>query len=294
MGANAYYEKIMELSNGDDIKNILNCWENFSKNRVNFSGGETIVLPEMLWISQSGVGKTNLLTLISEYLYAEKLMDFYGDVKCFEYILEYNSKNENKEIMNYFRNAIVNAAGFRNEYKGVVYIDITEWIDHIHEKTFVKFIEYLSDNSDSWHIIFNIDNCPSEKIVGIEAFLSVYFRIEKAVLKLPETKKLGCYMENYFQRYGFELDKQAKDILLETIDELRDSRYFDGYKTLNMICADLIYREFSSEKFGGYIITAETVKYYSKGSDFVKRTKSNIEKRSKIGFFSQGENDAKL
>ena len=83
-------------------------------------------------------------------------------------------------------------------------------------------------------------------------------------------------------------------ILFETIEELRKGKYFDGYKTLNMICADLIYREFSSDNFEGYVITAETVKYYSKDSEFVERTKTNIEKRNKIGYLSRGEDNEKL
>ena len=42
--------------------------------------------------------------------------------------------------------------------------------------------------------------------------------------------------ERFYLRKMHEGDEDAKNILIETIDELRKSKYFDGYKTLNMIC----------------------------------------------------------
>ncbi|MCC8173086.1 MAG: hypothetical protein LIO65_01445 [Odoribacter sp.] len=284
MSENNYYDKIIRLNNSQDIKKILGNWENFSNNRTRSFVGQEIVLPDMLWVSSAGIGKTSLLSLISEYLYTKKLMDFYGDVKYFEYVLQYRSKDNNANIQDDFNSLLVNAAGFRNEYKGVVYIDVSDWIEHTEDKDFLNFIRYLSDNSNSWHIIFNINCYDKNRTEKLETLLAACFRIEKVVFALPDNKELGEYMKNYLANYGFKLENDALDILVETIGELRKNKYFDGYKTLNMICADLIYRELSSDDFSGDIITTDTVRYYSKDSEFVRRTKTNIEKRKQIGF----------
>lgn len=291
---NRYYDEIMRLEESEDIKRILKRWSNFSKNKPKFPQGTPVVLPDMLWVAKSGYGKTNLLRLLSEYLYEEKLMEFYGDVKFFEFDLEYCKKDNNFREFDRFNDVLLDAAGFRSEFKGVVCVDINEWIDHLEEKYFVNFMEYLSENSDAWHIIFVVDCHNEVKLKQLEAVLTIYFRIEKVIFNLPDSKQLGIYMEQYLKQHGFELEEEAKVILFETIEELRKGKYFDGYKTLNMICADFIYREFSSDNFEGYVITAETVKYYSKDSEFVERTKTNIEKRNKIGYLSRGEDNEKL
>ena len=284
----------MQLNESDDIKHILKRWANFSKNKTKLQQGKPIVLPDMLWVARSGYGITNLLRLVSEYLFEERLMDFYGDVKFFEFELEYIPRDKHFDGFEHFKDALLDAAGFRNEFKGVIAVDITDWIDHVQEKYFINFLEYLSEHTDVWHIIFVVDNNEPKKIKSLEALLSVYFRIEKVMFKLPKPKQLGSYLENYLKSYGFEIKEDAKIILLDTIDELQKGKYFDGYKTINMICADLIYRVFSAENFDGYVISAEIASYYAKDSEYVERTKMNMEKRNSIGFFSRGDNDEEL
>ena len=289
---NRFYDEIMELHESEDIKRIIRGWENFSHNKARFAPDVPVVLPDMLWITGSGYGTTNLLRLLSEYLYEEQIMEFYGDVKFFEFELEYCGRESRFEPFELFCDAERKASGFRNEYKGIVCINIDGWKKHLNEKHFLNFLEYLSLRSDSWHIIFTVSNADEDKISEIESVLSVYFRIEKAVFSLPATEDLYVYMENRLAKYGFGVHQFAKKILIETVEELRKSKYFDGYKTLNMICSDLVYSAFSADDFEGYTITEAIAGNYSKRSDFVKKTMANIERRKKIGFgISGGETD---
>lgn len=290
MNNNRFFEEIMSLKESEDIKKIIKGWRNFSRNKAKFETGAPLVLPDMLWISKSGYGTTNLLGLLSEFMYEEHIMEFYGDVKYMEFELDYSSGDSPFGAFDKFKDAIQNAAGFRNEYRGIVCINISSWTHHINERNFIKFLEYLSGNSDAWHIIFVTDCTGKDRLDELEAVLSVYFRIEKVVFSLPDTKSLYLYMEERIKKYGFTVSEEAKKMLIETVDELRKSKYFDGYKTLNMICSDLVYREFSSDEFNGYVITGETAEYYSKKSDFVAKTKSNFERKSKIGYEIVGGN----
>ena len=104
-----------------------------------------------------GNGRTTMLQLLSEYLTEKNdLMDFYGDVKYLEFMLNYCPSGEHFSELQRLMNEIDNAAGFRYEYRGIVYIDIDEWIGHFEEKHFVSFMEYLSDNSDSWLVVLSV------------------------------------------------------------------------------------------------------------------------------------------
>jgi len=291
MSDRRFYNEIMSIKENEDIKRIVKGWENFSRNKAKIQTGAPLVLPDMLWISKSGYGTTNLLWLLSEYMYEEHIMEFYGDVKFLEFDVEYCRGDCGFSSFEKFKDAVQTAAGFRNEFKGIVCVNINSWVDHINERYFIKLLEYLSENSDVWHIIFVVDSTNKDKLTELEAVLSVYFRIEKAVFILPETEALYSYMEERIKKYGFTINDEVKKILIDTIDELRKSKYFDGYKTLNMICSDLVYREFSSDKFSSYEITKETAEYYSKKGEFISKTKSNFEKRNKIGFGTVGREE---
>mgnify|MGYP003307688803 CR=1 FL=1 len=64
-----------------DFGRIIKKWEVLSNNLV-ADTSVPMVLPDLLWVSKPGVGKTHLLKLLSEYLYERKnLMEFYGNVK---------------------------------------------------------------------------------------------------------------------------------------------------------------------------------------------------------------------
>lgn len=287
---NSLYEKIAEINPGEDVLKILKSWENFSKNKARFMTDAPVVLPDMLLVTKSGYGTTKLVTLLTEYLYTEGVMEFYGDVRFFEFKLGY-SKEASFGPMSEFKDALLTAAGFRNEFKGVVCVDISEWTNHINDKHFIDFLEYLSENSDPWHIVFVTDCNDKEKLKKLEALLCVYFRIDIAEIMLPDTALLVEYMKKRLEQYGFELDCDAEAILAETVDHLRKSKYFDGYKSLNMICSDLVYKAFSASEFTGRIINKDIAAFYSKDSEFVKRTKQNIEKRNSIGFGVGGGKD---
>lgn len=282
MEKSRFYDEIMALKESEDIKTIVKRWMNFSANKVKFNTGVSVVLPDMLWVSRSGYGATNLLELLSGFMSEVGIIEFYGDVKFFEFRLEY-SQNDS-EIFDKFKDEVLNAAGFRNEYRGIVCVDISAWLEHMNDGRFVRFLEYLSENSEKWHIIFLVNTHNEKRVYELETILSVYFRIDKVVFSMPKSEELFEYMRKRIESYGFSVDDAAGNMLVETIGELRKSKYFDGYKTLNMICADLVYRAISSENFGGYTITAEIAAGYSKESDFIRRIKSNIVKKQKIGF----------
>lgn len=286
---NQFYEKIMGLKEADEFKKIVKRWEVLSENIKTRPTNAPVILPDMLWIAKSGVGKTNLLKLSSEYLASKRnLMEFYGDVKFFEFLLGYCPPHQNFTEIKRLIDEVYNAAGFRSEYKGIIYIDINEWLDHYEEPHFVSVMEYLSANSDNWLVVLSIDSNDTNKIHNLTAFLSMYLRIETVTLSLPKTEDLFGYIEETLCNYGLSLQQDAKDLLFDTIETIRNNRYFDGFKTIKMLCHDIVYCIFSNESVVLTSLTAEMLSDFSANSEYVKRTVSNIEKVNQIGLLNGG------
>lgn len=95
MRINQFYTEIMNLKEAEEFKRVIKRWHILSENMRTKPMNAPIILPDMLWVAQSGVGKTNLLKLMAEYLSSQNnLMEFYGDVKFFEFLLNYCSPND--------------------------------------------------------------------------------------------------------------------------------------------------------------------------------------------------------
>ena len=284
---NRCYDEIMNLKEADEFKNIIKKWEVLSGNIKKYPNNAPIILPDMFWVAKSGVGKTKLLKLMSEYLYSKgNLIDFYGDVKFFEFMLNYTEPNEPFNELRRLMDEINNAAGFRNEYRGIILIDIDDWVNCYEEKHFKSFMEYISSNSDKWLVVLSVSGGDSQQLHNLQAFLSMYLRLEKIILTLPKTEDLFVYIEERLSQYGLSLSGDAQNLLHATIEKLRRNRYFDGFKTIKLLCHDIVYEFYSKENTSVSVLTESDLAAFSADSEYVKRTVAKFEKKNKIGLLN--------
>ena len=285
MKENQTYKKILSQNGLTELKLLIEKWEALSKNISDKPSGVPIILPDLFLVSHSGTGRTHFLNLLSEYL-AEKsnLMDFYGDVKYFEFMLNYCEPNEYFSEIQRLMTEIGNAAGFRSEYRGIVYIDIDEWRDHFEEKHFVSFMEYLSDNSDDWLVVLSVSDDKKELIQHMEAFVSAYIRIERITIELPTVQELTQYAKKLLEGYGITLISQTEKVLSGSIDVLCNNKYFDGYKTVKMLCEDIAYSLYTDGFRNNNGLIPSDLSKFAKDSEYIQRMLVKIEKINRIGF----------
>lgn len=282
---NEFYNEIMSLADADEIKAVVNRWNNLSENIKVKPANKPIILPDILMIAKTGVGRSRLLRLMSNYLYEQgNLMDFCGEVKYFEFMLGYCKPGEVFTEFQRFTDEIRKAAGFRNDYKGIIHIDINEWLRHLEESNFISFMEYLSSNRDNWLIVLSAYSDNKDEIKKLKAIVSMYLRIEKVILELPKTENLVEFIEKELDDYGLKIDGSAKLLLSKSIERLRGNKYFDGYKSLKMLCQDIVYSVFSESCVKSDILTENELGSFSENSEYIEKMIYKIEQSRKIGF----------
>ena len=79
-----YYNTIMNRRGMDQVKKIVRKWELLRKNIGVFPSDEAVLLPEYLWVSRSGTGKTEMLQLLAGYLDAAQLMPILVRTSCLQ------------------------------------------------------------------------------------------------------------------------------------------------------------------------------------------------------------------
>lgn len=247
MSKNIYYDEIMALNGMDSFKELINRWERFSDNIEKFNAKKGLVIPDLLWISDNGIDRAGLLRLLTSYLeQSGNLIDFYGNVKCFEQYLEYVPGKENFHEIEKLVEKIRDAAGFRSEYKGLLSLDLTEWVGHFHEENFINILKFLATVDDDIMFIFNIHNYDQKSVQQLLELLVLFFRMEIVEMKLPNSEELATYVKNEIAGYGLNLEVDAEALVVGTVEKLRADKYFAGYDMLDRLAEDIVYSVYTS------------------------------------------------
>ena len=247
MSQNVYYDQIMALNGLGDFKDVIERWQRFSDNITRFNAKQGLVLPDMLWVSDNGIDRSGLLRLLTQYLdECGNLVDFYGNVKYFEYYLEYVPDKTNFHEIQKIAEKIRDAAGFRSEYKGILSIELGEWVGHFKEDNFINTLKYLSTMEDDIMFIFNIHNYDPVAVEQLMQLLVLFFRIEVIPMKLPDSEELANYIKKEISEYGLNLDTAAEEMVVATVNRLREDQYFAGYEMLDRLACDIVYSVYTS------------------------------------------------
>lgn len=62
---NRNYDEIMELIGADELKELIGKWDVLSANIKNNACKMPRLLPNLLWVGNSGIGRTKLMSLMS-------------------------------------------------------------------------------------------------------------------------------------------------------------------------------------------------------------------------------------
>ena len=286
-------ERIMNLKGIEELKGVIEKWDNLSKTIPKITSDKPVLLPDMLWFSGSGNNVNKILHRVSEFLYdRDNLMEFYGDVKYFQYSLAYCPPQRQFVEIYDFMEHLENAAGFRSVYKGIIFIDINEWKGHFKEKYFIDFLKYLSENSDPWLIIISVSDIEGEKRKELESILAMFLRLEIITLESPTSSALFEYADDYLREYGIVLDDTAACLIKKTISKLGESKYFEGYKSITRLCQDIIYDLCSKEVDISNTIGADLLGEFGEDSKYIAARIVNYDQSRKIGLVSGGRTDA--
>lgn len=283
---NTYYDRIMEYKGADELKEIVKQWEILSENLSKRPFDAPIVLPDLFMYTSPGYGNTNLLSLISDYLDSKKnLMSFYGDVKFFEFKLDYAS--EEREFRDLYRliDAINAAAGFRSEYKGIIRISIDDWVGHHNEKHFLDFLQFLQINTDYWFVVLTVsDKKAGDEAKAMEAVVRMYLRIETVTLYMPKDAELVEFAETYLSKYDLKFDDSARELLEKSVAVLKENEYFNGLRTIIDLCNDIVYTVYSASTNVSHVISADMLADFRPDGDYITRTVLKSKKTVTLGF----------
>lgn len=268
----------------EELKQLIEEWHMVAQNLNMLPKSTRLLIPNCLVSAQSGTGITRILGLLAQFLNDAGLVEFIGDVKYFEFVL---NRSDNHEVFTSFARLVENirsAAGFRGHFKGIARIDISEWIDWLDDVRFHRFLEYASDNSQNILFIFSVPVIEDKKTDEIETTLASYLRIRRLKLCFPDKNELFQYVIERLKRYGFLLEPSAEEMMFKTIANVRELECFDGYKTLKNLTDEIIYEKCSHYLLKDNIISEADLNLFTPDGNWIRQLTQNNETRTKLGF----------
>lgn len=276
-----YYQQIMNCWGMEQVKAIVKKWELLRVNVGSFPADEPVLLPEYLWISRSGTGKSEMLQLLAGYLDAAQIMPFNGMEKVIEFTLEYCEENEEFTELENLIKYLSASSGYHNEFKGILAIDLNDWLPHLDNPHFVELLEFLSEHNRSLLLILIV--WPDKNYIEkLEKMLSLYLRVHTVVIEMPQAEEMFAFIESKLERYHCRLSEEAGAILLDTLRMLRDLEGFDGYKTLEFMVQEIVYTYYCGEKVSSHIIGPEVIEYFLENGKFIDRYRQRYDRKERL------------
>ena len=282
---NKYGEEILKMKGAEELHALIGRWETLAANLKGRTFGAPIVLPDLIMYTGHGFGNSMILSLLAEYLDSKMvLMDFSGDVKLFEFAMNYCPPEQPFRELARLMDSVRSAAGYRNEFKGLVRISLDQWVGHHSEKYFFELMEYLAAHTYNWMIVLTLSKKPDEATKMLEATASMFLRTEVIHMHLPGARSLAEYADEYIRQFGISFDASAIDVLTESIEKLSHIKHYHSYRTVEMLCNDIVYRILSDGALLTTVLSAEDVRYFSADSEYIRKTETEDKKRSALGF----------
>ena len=286
--ANKYFNAIMELQGIDELKAMIERLRVFQQNREKYSVPD-VTLPNYLWTAKRGGGISTCIKMFAEYLYNAKIIEFSGIVKYFEYKIAYIAPDSFFSELTRLNNTIAEIAGHHRYFRGLACINIDDWVEHTNENYFYKFLDYIASKNDKILTILYVHPGNKRVVESIESSLSSRIRFESISLRFPTAGELIDFIEfRYFKQRGFNLTNDAKSLLICSIEEIINSKHFNGFTTIKQLANDILYSLLTSD-IGGYEISADMLSGFNKDSAYVKRIKTFIVANTVLGFNSSVE-----
>lgn len=160
--------------------------------------------------------------------------------------------------------AAAEEAGFRDEYRGYIVIDLSAYVTHEAEDYFGRAIKFLHDMSDCWKYIFLVDNSSERAALNlVRNVLQILDDVSCGVLEqnagdIPANTRL---VRNACEEYRITCSTSVCSFLQELIDHNEYPRQL----------AFTIIRELAGKYGTGYVIRMETIsEYFSNGTSVVE------------------------
>ncbi len=160
-----------------------------------------------------------------------------NNVSCREFVLP-AKRGENSDA---FDKALSHITSPFSQSTGIMCVDISEWMNDIHDKQFRVFLHTLTQNLQRCTVIFRIPFVDKDVVENVASALNDLTFVKTVTFPPFTSEELRVLAKNSLQSFGFNMSSKAWAYFDERIAlEKADGRFY-GVKTVKKVVDELLY-----------------------------------------------------
>lgn len=199
---------------------------------------QTAVNPSVLLASEDGGLLQEAVQELTEALVTAGAVRTAGTLPCVNISLR-RQKNFEEEFQRMYI-TLKNYAGFCNEFKGIVAVDLSDWAGGALDEDLDAVLSYLKDTQQDRFYLFYATTGHPEKLRTV---LQLYFAVELHSLRLDQATDLLRFAVGKLEaEYGVTVDNLAEVALMQLVKEVSGAEDYRGVASVRSLCRDMAYR----------------------------------------------------
>lgn len=169
----------------------------------------------------------SLIRMLAEEARRRKPGTFAGKTSCVYFKFPYVPPCEQFRELRHLILRIRENTGLRANFRGVVAIEMDEWIGHEREEYFTVLLKYLYDHRTYWRIAAILNRCTTSQINRFLTCCSTYMTPRQFPLHIFEDRDVLCgLIQNRFRGNGRNITREGVGLLADALalPELKDAR----------------------------------------------------------------------
>lgn len=190
-----------------------------------------------------GNGLSTILNIMANTLETAGLFRFSGKTKVYELSYPYSNHEEVcYKHLSHLQSSIHNLQYKGSPFRGIVAINIEEWIDHLYDKTFDEFLNLICQLKEDVLFAFTVPYSDEDTLEKIHTKLDdlVNTRVMKFVP--PSDKQYYNFFVSCLQRVELSVSEDAYSPFLYKLTMERNDGRFYGFNTVKKIADEVLYQ----------------------------------------------------
>ena len=186
----------------------------------------------------------NIANELSRFIYSEKLLEkispVHEDILLFSAAYTVSADKSFPAVQELYE-LLLKSGGYYGSYRGILLIDVSEWVGHFRDRYFDVFLAYLADLRMDGVIPFFYVDCGGreDELHSLETVIFSYFRSVRVGFGAEELCEYGV---SVLEEHGIVPGEKARDYLEGFVREALRSHLFHGTESVRRICEDVALR----------------------------------------------------
>lgn len=174
---------------------------------------------------------------LTQEILAKSLVRTSGTCPCINLSLR-RQRNFAEEFQRMYI-TLKNHAGFNNDFKGIVAVDLSDWSSSVIDEDLDAVLSYLKDtDQDRYYIFYAATEYPSK----LKNILQFYFTVEMHQLHLEKASELLQFAVSKLKNeHDINIDSKAEVSLMQVINMFIETENYRGVGSINSMCRDMAF-----------------------------------------------------